>query len=344
MKNKYVILVWLLLILLPSCHTSGTKEQSAPRIIFDTDMGNDIDDALALTMLNNYMSEGKLHLMGVILSKKNPYSVEYVDILNTWYGHPGIPLGMTLKNRGPQDPTYAKAVAELKENGKKVFQGTLPGYREIPGAVSLYRKLLARSPDTSLIIICVGFSTNLSDLLNSGPDAFSSRNGTDLIRQKVKYLSMMAANFDGIIQNREFNVVNDCDAARDVFDHWPTKIIISPFEVGIQVKYPASSIEHDFGKEKHHPLAEAYKSFMKMPYDRPCWDPTSVLYVMEKDSGYFTLSDPGYVKTDTACATFFVPEKDAKCQVLKIDSIQAKKITHRLVEVVTASEKSSIKK
>ncbi len=343
MKNKYVLPVWLLLFLLPSCHTSGPGEQYAPRIIFDTDMGNDIDDALALAMLNNYMSEGKLKLMGVILSKKNRYSAEYVDILNTWYGHPGIPLGMTRKNRGPQDPTYAKAIAELKENGEKVFQGSLTGYRNIPDGVSLYRKLLAGSPDTSLIVICVGFSTNLSGLLNSGPDEYSTQNGKDLIRKKVKYLSMMAANFDGSIQYREFNVVNDCEAAGNVFDHWPTRIIISPFEVGIQVKYPASSIEHDFGKEKHHPLADAYKSFMKMPYDRPCWDPTSVLYVMEKDSGFFSLSGPGIVRTDTVCATHFVPEKDGKCRYLKTDSIQAKRIIHRLVEVVTTGEKSPVK-
>ena len=333
MKNLMIILV--LLGLLVSCQNHETTKQSPLPVIFDTDMGNDIDDALALAMLNNYMSESKLNLLGVVSSKKNIYSVEYIDILDTWYHHPGIPIGMTTKNRGPQDPTYTKKVAEMSDGGKKIFKRTLKENTKIPDAVDLYRELLSKAKDTSVVIICVGFSTNLSGLLQSGADQFSQLDGKDLVRKKVKYLSMMACNFDGSIQYREFNVVNDCDAARDVFDNWPTQIIVSPFEVGMQVKYPASSILHDFNEVKYHPLAEAYKSYMKMPYDRPCWDPTAVLYVMEKDSNYFSMSGPGIVKIDTACASRFVPDKEGNCRYLRLDSIQAKSVVKRLVEVVT---------
>ena len=34
---------------------------------------------------------------------------------------------------------------------------------------------------------------------------------------------------------------------------------------------------------------------MKMPYDRPTWDLTAVLYAVRPDEGYFSLSPPGTI-------------------------------------------------
>ena len=44
-----------------------------------------------------------------------------------------------------------------------------------------------------------------------------------------------------------------------------------------------------------HPLRSAYCFYKKMPYDRPCWDPTSALYALEPQSGFFGLSEKGEV-------------------------------------------------
>ena len=48
-------------------------------VIFDTDVGNDIDDVLAMQMLFNYEKAGKIDLLGITISKSNPYSIEYID-------------------------------------------------------------------------------------------------------------------------------------------------------------------------------------------------------------------------------------------------------------------------
>ena len=37
-------------------------------IIFETDMGNDVDDALAIDMLYKYHSSGQINLMAVMLN------------------------------------------------------------------------------------------------------------------------------------------------------------------------------------------------------------------------------------------------------------------------------------
>jgi inosine-uridine nucleoside N-ribohydrolase len=42
------------------------------RIVFDTDMGNDIDDAVALAVLHALESRGEAKLLAVTLTKDNP--------------------------------------------------------------------------------------------------------------------------------------------------------------------------------------------------------------------------------------------------------------------------------
>ena len=61
------------------------------RIIFETDMGNDVDDALAMDMLFKYIDSEKIDLLGISTNKRDDGSLEYIDALTTWYGYPDIP-------------------------------------------------------------------------------------------------------------------------------------------------------------------------------------------------------------------------------------------------------------
>src|SRR5262249_16111681 len=88
----------------------------------------------------------------------------------------------------------------------------------------------------------------------------------------------------------EYNMRMDVAAAKRVFREWPTPIVASGFEVGQSMLYPSISIERDFGYVADHPIAEAYRNYRKMPYDRPTWDLTSVLYAIRPDLGYFDVS------------------------------------------------------
>ena len=85
---------------------------SAPvQLIFDTDMGNDVDDALALAMVHSLQSLGECKLLAVTTNKDNPYSPLLVDVINTFYGRGDIPIG-AVKNSGvtPEDGRFAKQV------------------------------------------------------------------------------------------------------------------------------------------------------------------------------------------------------------------------------------------
>ena len=93
--NRIITLSLLVAIALLSCNrtknpTKTEKNSDKILIIFDTDMGNDIDDALALVMLNNYIDLGKIDLLGVISSKDNVYSVMLYQICRDYSGLPDI--------------------------------------------------------------------------------------------------------------------------------------------------------------------------------------------------------------------------------------------------------------
>jgi hypothetical protein len=91
---------------------------------------------------------------------------------------------------------------------------------------------------------------------------------------------------------------------------------MSPWELGNAIKYPAVSVERDYGYVAHHPVAEAYRLYMKFPYDRPMWDLTSALYVIRPDRGYFGLSEPGTITVTDAGQTVFASSPQGRHRIL----------------------------
>ena len=275
-------------------------------LIIETDMGNDIDDALALALAYQGVKDGKLDLMMVSNHKKSLTASDFIDILNTYYGYPEITVAKCATpvfNGQYRDYT---APVVLKDDPVWRRSGNYEG--EYPEAVAKYRELLAGKPDKSVVIVSLGFGTTLAQLLDSQPDRFSSYTGKELVKKKVKYLSIMAGSygpedtvpvngvrdtmFDSTKKRAEYNVVNDIPAMQKVFAEWPGKIVQNPFELGKMVMYPWSAVD----KQGAHPVFDAYRAYRKEPYDRPSWDILSVAYVLHPE--LFNISDPVTVTVD----------------------------------------------
>lgn len=311
---------------------------SAPMsVIFETDMGNDVDDALALTMLHNYIDCGTINLLGIGVNKGGTEPGEYIDIVNTFYGHPRIPLGRVAQGveGDPNAVNYAKAVVDMKRpDGTPLFPRTRSNFHNLPLTPTLYRQLLASQPDKSVTMVSVGFSTNLAELLRTPADGISPLSGRDLVAKKVKLLSIMAGNAEDTTFC-EFNVVKDIQAAQTVAREWPTRIVVSPFELGWKVCYPAERIENGFKwSAVPNPVVEGYRSYLPMPYDRPLWDLTSVLYAVEGPEG-FTESAPMHLRVNDKGATIFTPDPRGRVTYLQADSLQRAAILSRLVNLTT---------
>lgn len=327
-----------IMLVIPSCkEKQAVPDDERVCLIMDTDIGNDVDDALALDMLYKYMDAGEIDLLAINVSKEGDGPAECIDIFNTWYGYPDIPVGVVRNSPYKQrKENFAQTVVDLKdEQGNPLFHRSGIEYEKLPDAEKLYRKVLAaQKQDHSVVIVSVGFFTNLSRLLQSGPDEYSDLSGKELVERKVDRLVVMAGCFDDPSW-LEYNVVKDIPSAQSVFRDWPGEIYASPFELGKKILYPGESIEHDFDWAGAHPVVEAYKDYLPMPYDRPTWDPTAVLFAVEGPE-QFIVSPPGRIEVTEEGSTFFTPEEGGNHHYLMVNEDQTRTIREHFIHIITS--------
>ena len=278
-----------------------------------------------------------MELLAIGNHKQSRSATDYIDILDTWYGYPDVPLAQSPTPVLNGDaPDYTEAVCAMTAaDGSPAFARTkTPAQIENP--VALYRRVLAARPDRSVTVLSLGFATELARLLDSPADSLSPLTGRELVARKVKLLSIMAGSY-GEKQRAEFNVVNDIQAMQKVFAAWDAPIVQNPFELGKQIMYPGSAIEHDFGWTQLHPVVEGYKNYHKMPYDRPTWDLLSVVYLLHPE--LFTVSEPGTVTVDDKGFTHFTPDPAGKHRRLTATPEQAAALRRYIVETTTRAPK-----
>ena len=324
MKHLSFILAAAASLLIAACAPKQAAEAPV-NVIFETDMGNDIDDAMALDMLYKYVEDGRINLLAVMINKEGSAPAEFVDIMNTFYGQQ-VPIGV----RYGGDPAekggvnFAEVISGMKDDaGQPVFRRTIERCDTLPDALSLYRRILSEVPDKSVKIISVGFLGNLGALLESEPE---------LVAKKVVSLTTMGGCF--FAPNAEFNLLGDLDASRNIFENWPTEIVTSPFEVGIAICYPGESIENDLDWGIPHPMREGYLAYCPMPHDRPCWDLTAVLYAVE-GGDWFTVSEPGKISVGEDGIATFTSDSSGRQRYLAVTPEQAAAIREHFVEILT---------
>lgn len=316
------------LLFLTALFCAGLCAAAQPvKVIFETDMGNDVDDVLALDMLYKYEERGLVELLMISCNKADGCAVPFIRSMNAFYGRPGIPVATSPAGLLPvqrhESPGYAEIV---------VRSGKFP----VPGgaacdSVEKYREILAGEADGSVVIVSVGFCSNLRRLLLSGPDRYSELSGAELVARKVKLLSMMGGNFtDGA--KGEFNIRFDVGAARTLFSSWPTPILLSPWELGGRIFFSGAALSRLYAAE--HPLKMAYESYLPMPYDRECWDQTSVLAALPDFEHWFSRSEPGRVEVGDTGVTRFVPAAEGRVRLLDATPRNCRRIAREIERTV----------
>lgn len=336
---KLIVAAGAIILSASACKQQEVTAEQRINIIFDTDIGNDIDDTEALCLLNHKIDEGKINLLGVCLNKEGENTAKFVDIVNTFYGHASmIPVGRARNNGGDgtdQEENYAGQTVKLTaEDGSPLFKTTGIGYEDLPDSHILYRKLLAEAEDNSVIVVSVGFLTNLARLLDTPADEYSPLTGKELIEKKVKMLSIMAGRFKD--EAPEYNVMINIPSAKKLFAEWPGEIVCSPWEIGEAVRYPGESILNDYEWAGAHPLKESYIRWAgEMPYDNYMFDPTAVLFAIEGDS-MCTLTEPGFIAVDDEGVTRYTPDPAGKHRYFTVNEEQAKAMVDYFKENLTA--------
>ena len=321
-------------------YTIHAQEIPSPQsIIFETDMGNDIDDAMALDILYKNMDQDRINLLGISVHKNNPHAAEFIDIMNNWYGHKRIPIGVntsSVTDMGAMD--YCTKVCAMNDkDGMALFERSKkPKFEE---AVEMYRRILAEQDDHSVVIVTVGFSTTMAALLKSPADNYSAMTGKELVEKKVKYFSIMAGEFENT-DHREFNIEQDLEAAKYFFENSPVPFIVTPFKLGTQVLYPAKSILNDFEWGRKHPFIEAYKNYLTMPYNCCTFDVIATYYACFPETENLTLSEEGEVEIYDDGKTRFTAKKGGRFRILSANEEQCRKIQEYYISTLTTKPKN----
>jgi len=331
-------------LLLALALTISAHSAEPVRIVFDTDLGNDVDDAMALAVAHALQSRGECEIMAITITKDNPHAAPMADILNTFYGRPEIPIAMVKNGVTKEDGNYNRQVCELKdESGNPRYPRKLTpeDAAKLPDAVVFLRQLLARTKeDNSIVLVQIGFFTNFARLLDTPADDISPLTGKELIAKKVKYLSLMAGAFDpGYRNHREYNVVMDIPSAKKMVAEWPTDMVFNGFEIGDWIQHPGASMKEDYGYVKYHPLKDAYQFYRGLDNSQPTFDLNSVLYAARPNRGYYGVSQRGTVTVQDNGLTTFTPNENGKHRYLMVSPTQIAMIREAFVQLCSEPPK-----
>ena len=193
--------------------------EGSVKLIFDTDIAHDWDDVGALAVLHGLANLGEVKILGMAVAASDSgtrkYAPQALDIINTYYNRPDIPIGVCRPKGVDADPVYTKDLVLNYDFPSDI--GT-----NVPDAVELYRKILSEQPDSSVVFLSVGMLTNMKDLLNSKPDQYSNLNGFDLVARKVKLWVAMGGTYP---EGESSNFDGDKPTANYVVENWPGDVL-----------------------------------------------------------------------------------------------------------------------
>ncbi len=157
------------------------------RVILDTDLASDCDDAGAVAVLHALADRGEADILAMGVSAGNRHSVLVLDAFNTWYGRPDIPIGTVKASGVSAGSRYTEEIAGEYPRCHDHWEDA----DDAPDVMDIYRKTLASEPDIDdenpgVVMVSIGYMTNFRDLLQSGPCEHSDLPGDELVANKVR--------------------------------------------------------------------------------------------------------------------------------------------------------------
>src|SRR5215472_691810 len=157
-------------------------------IVFDSDIGETIDTALALSMLYGLQSKNEARVIALSVSKPCLKAAACCEAIARFYGGepspfvPPLSIGMAETGPAPAETPIIAAVTAK-------FPGTIKKLNDTADPAALIRNALTGQTDQNAAIVLSGPATNLARVLDL-PGA------KELIAQKVKLLAIAEPRLD----------------------------------------------------------------------------------------------------------------------------------------------------
>lgn len=276
------------------------------KIIFDTDIGYDCDDAGALALLHSLCELGEAELLAVTACYDSPYVAGCIDAINHYYKR-SVPIGVLygIHKAVDGEPVYAQ-----------VLCAEFPNDFRAEHAVTLLRRVLSLADDHSITLVITGSLATAGALLASEPDNICPLSGRELIAQKLERTVIMGGRFfeawpediriDDVSRvTWEWNIKADVPAAKAVCQHWPGKLFFASYEIGLHCISMKRFCDAAF---KDHPVYRAY-ALHGSTCGRSSWDQTAILEAV-RPGKYFQYSTFGQISVDDEGITRHSPSAD----------------------------------
>lgn len=310
---------------------NGTEPSVAVKnVILDTDIASSTDDVVTMVSLYNLMDQGVVDLKAIMVNRLGDRNPKFADIMNTYYGHPQIPIGMV--HHGAENPKvwidYGNMAEPETYAGEPVFKRTLTNTQiaELPDAAKLYRKILSECPDSSVTILSIGFSANLAHLLESEGDEYSPLTGVELVAKKVAAIHQQAGHF-GKAEEPDFNFNQDKEHAYAYMEKCPAPMYFSPQESGDKFHYNNEDLLADLksvGKEDS-PLYHIY-THHTVNETQHMWDVVTLMQMLHPDLFEFHGPSNMYVDDNMVLHEGDQTAKPNRYYLFPKDSASSKKI------------------
>lgn len=252
-------------------------------ILLDTDIGPDCDDVGALVLLHHLAKKYDISISAICNCTSNPYGCGAIDVINRYCGAPEIPLGITERSDfwdGADTKCYNRL---LSEKFHTKYQPVGPKHPN--SAVELYKRILEKAEDDSILFITIGMLNNIAELAEAA---------VDLLNRKVYAFVTMAGRENE--KQKEFNVNCDGISFRKFTEVIQKPIFFSPFETGAGVM--SGFAEKGEWNTENNPVFLAYREYLnamrpKKTYLNASYDLTAVHFAFEGEGDYYKLSESG---------------------------------------------------
>ncbi len=293
------------LVLLASAAAPPTGRAAGPppvKILFDSDMGSDCDDAGALALLHTLADEGKAEIVACVYSSgRVPYGAAVMEAINVYYGRPEIPVGAA-HDDVVGDPVD-KMTAEKLARDQAAFGNRIVHNSDATEQTRLCRRLLADERDRSVTYLTVGHTKGLHDLLLSAPDEISPLSGSELIERKVlRWVALGAlgaANDEGR-RTKDWNFFfNDTAPFTEVLvERFPRPVVF--VDAGQDVLTGASLAHTPPGSIVRTAYREWLWSYEQKTLEdqRPSWDLVAALFAVEGLGAFLEDAGEGHLDVD----------------------------------------------
>lgn len=290
-------------------------------VIFDTALSR-IEHVLAMAALYKLQAMREARVASMSVSRPDLLTAAFCDAMVRFLaggarGAPA-PIGTSAGDPHAQPPN---AMAEVvlnasADDGKPRYPRSISKLNDTADVAALIRNgISAQQPDNGAVFVA-GPLSNLAA-------AWALPDVPPLAAKRVRALVISASAEDWKA---------DLKSARKLVASWPTPIVFADIP---NLNYPGAELEQRFAWSMNHPVAEAYRSYQRMPYDAPLQAAAAALYAVRPGSPFFETSAQGSVEILDDGRTRFAASESGSHRMLRLAENQNEAATSALADLVS---------